>query len=81
MTDHTVVTVDEITAVIVTSNDSPVGIIVTAGEQGPSGPSGPNTIGGFTVSLSNPAFGDVLSLGDNQWVNTPTATLTDGGNF
>ncbi len=81
MTDYNVVTVEEVTAVVVTQGEASVGVIVTAGEQGPRGADGPNAIGGFIVSLSNPAFGDILSLGDNQWVNTAATTLTDGGNF
>lgn len=65
---------------IVVVEDKPAEII-TEGIQGPPGPPGNNLVGGYSVALTNPRPGDLLSFQGDKFVNTPAASLTDGGNF
>jgi len=71
-------TTEEITVVVL---DEQPAEIISEGVMGPPGPPGNNLVGGYAVALSNPQPGDVLSFGDNKFVNTSAASLTDGGNF
>lgn len=64
--------------------------VISEGMQGPPGPKGdrgeqgipgPNTIGGFTVELTNAVSGDLLGIGNNKVINISASNITDGGNF
>jgi hypothetical protein len=55
--------------------------IIGRGQQGPPGLSGNANIGGKPVNITNPSLGDVLSYGDDAWINAPQTALADGGNF
>jgi hypothetical protein len=57
--------------------------VVSVGIQGPSGPPGNAIIGGYSVTVSSLATGDVLSFdgANSYWKNVKAIDLTDGGNF
>lgn len=57
--------------------------ILTAGIQGPSGPPGEAFVGGYSVTVTSLATGDVLSFDgvNSRWQNVKAVDLTDGGNF
>lgn len=86
-TPVTVVTENPVTGIIEVITPGPQGIQGVQGIQGPQGnvgpqgPPGPNDIGGYPVSISNPAQSDVLSFTSLTWSNTAQAEITDGGNF
>lgn len=51
------------------------------GVPGIQGVAGPNTIGGFGIQVETLSVGDQLRFAGNYWENTPSTSLTDGGNF
>lgn len=51
------------------------------GNQGVPGVAGPNTIGGYGIQVEMLSVGDQLRFAGNHWENTPSTSLTDGGNF
>lgn len=80
------VTVTTTENLVTVQQSSAPGIItaVTVGPQGPTGPKGDSggaSIGGYDVSISNIAVGDILAFSGTTWFNDPQAHLTDGGNF
>lgn len=77
--DFEIIQTPEETTVVVL--DEQPAEIISEGVMGPPGPPGNNLIGGYSVALVNPQLGDLLSFGGDKFVNTPAASLTDGGNF
>lgn len=71
-------TSEEVTILVV---EEPPAEIISEGMMGPPGPPGNNLVGGYSVALSNPQPGDVLSFGGDKFINASAASLTDGGNF
>lgn len=67
-------------SIVVVTEDAPAELVFEI-IQGPPGPPGNNLVGGFAVALVNPQPGDLLSFGGDKFINTPAASLTDGGNF
>lgn len=57
--------------------------VLSVGVQGPAGPPGSAVIGGYGVTVTSLATGDVLSFdgANSYWKNTKATDLTDGGNF
>lgn len=63
-------------------NITSVGVQGAQGIQGIQGVPGPNEIGGYSIEINSPQNGDLLQFNSTyKWVNSPQATVTDGGNF
>lgn len=67
-------------ATVVVLDEQPTEII-SEGMMGPPGPPGDGLVGNLPVVFFNLQPGDVLSFGGDKIINTPAASLTDGGNF